>query len=104
MGLMNLFGLFGKKAAKQERQQERHDGAGEPAVQPPLSSTKAAAVNPARLMRRTSCRERKAGHADASGRWMSKFDIHLLYKRGMTLPKIREVFGYQATRWAVMGR
>lgn len=107
MGLMNLFGLFGKKPAvtptrQQERAKEREAEKAADATTPPM--TTARAVNPARRIQRLSCRARKQGHEDASGKWMSKFDIHLLYKRGMALPKIREVFGHQAMRWAVTGR
>ena len=125
MGLMNLFGLFGKK---QERAQaaaisDRSDaarggkfkrsttvtgGAADCALDlgAALAGAKSSAPkrNPARLMRRASCRMRKLGHEDAAGRWLSRWDIHLLYKQGMALTKIREVFGHQAMRWAVTGR
>ena len=106
MGLMNLFGLFGKKPAvtptrQQERAKERQEQAQAEATTAMSSAPKR---NPARLMRRASCRMRKLGHEDAAGQWMSRWDIHLLYKQGMALPKIREVFGHQAMRWAVTGR
>ena len=110
MGLMNLFGLFGKKPVttptrQQERAKERQEQAQTEATTTlPSGQVQRVAVNPARRMQRLSCRGRKLGHENAAGQWMSRFDIHLLYKRGMALSKIREVFGHQAMRWAVTGR
>lgn len=52
---------------------------------------------------RHSCRERRYGARDASGRWQSPFDIWLLKQQGMDIGSIRRVFGRPAVNWA-MGR